>query len=64
MKRYRIDLVSRTSIVVEAADEDRAVKMAENYANTSPAFRPIFEMEDGGIEETEDEPELRGEDGL
>lgn len=51
--KYRVDLVARTS-VVEAEDEFEAERIAENYCNTNPSFYPQYEVEDGGIEETED----------
>lgn len=53
--KYRVDLVARTSVVVEAEDEFEAERIAENYCNTSPSFYHQYEVEDGGIEETEDD---------
>lgn len=57
--KYRVDLLSRASVVVDAEDEDHAIKMAENYANSSPVFRPIFEIE--GVEETDDDADIKEE---
>jgi len=53
--KYRVDLVARTSVVVEAEDEYEAERIAENYCNTSPSFYPQYEIEEGGVEETEDD---------
>lgn len=53
--KYRVDLVARASVVVEAEDEFEAERIAENYCNTNPSFYPQYEVEDGGIEETEDD---------
>ena len=53
--KYRVDLVAHGSVVVEAPDEDTAIEKAETFANDSFKFRPEFEWEDGGIEETDDD---------
>lgn len=57
--KYRVDLVSRCCVVVEVNDddEDKAIKLAEEYMNTNPGIRPVFEFEgdDGSIEEVSDE---------
>lgn len=56
---YRVDLVSHYSVVVDASDEKKAIELAEKYVNESPAVIPIFEFEDGGIEETDKEAEVK-----
>lgn len=56
---YRVDLVSHYSVVVDASDEKKAIKLAEKYVNESPTVIPIFEFDDGGIEETDDEAEVK-----
>ena len=58
---YRVDLVSHYTVVVNASSEEKAIELAERYVNESPAVRPNFEFEDGGIEETEDNAEIEEE---
>jgi hypothetical protein len=58
MTRYLVDLVSRTTVVVEASSEETAISLAEKYTNEDPSFIPYFEFEDGGIEETDYEPDI------
>jgi len=56
--KYRVDLVSRASVVVEATDEYSAIELAEKYANSNPSFIPTFEFDGEGIEETNDEADI------
>lgn len=57
-KKFRIDFVARTSVVVEVPEcdneEDIAIRIAEDYANTND-MNPSWEYEDEGIEEVGDD---------
>lgn len=59
---YRVDLVSHYTVVVNASSEEKAIELAEKYANESPTVIPYFEFEDGGIEETELDAEITEEE--
>ena len=51
MKKYRVDLVSRVSVIVEASSEDNAIALAEIFATDDPSCYHSFEFEgdDGSL---------------
>ena len=59
MKNVRVDFVAHCSVVVqvkECADMyDNAIELAEQYVQGSPAIRPEWEVEDGGVDDASDE---------
>ena len=56
--KYRVDFSAHQSIVVEVPDtersEDEAIALAEEYMYN---MRPSWEMDDGGVEEAEEDEE-------
>ena len=59
MKKIRVDFVARCSVVVQVKEcgdmYDNAVELAERYMQGNPAIRAEWEVEDGGVDDAEEE---------
>ena len=59
MKKVRVDFSAHISVVVEVKDGDsyldRAVELAECYVEGNPSITPSWELDDGGVEDVDDE---------
>ena len=52
--KYRVDLSAHYSIVVEADDEFEAGRLAEEIVNADPTNASFFEVDDGGVNEVDE----------
>jgi hypothetical protein len=59
MKKIRVDFVARCSVVVQVNEcddmYDNAVELAEQYIQGNPEIRPMWEVEDDGVDDADDE---------
>lgn len=59
MKKIRVDFVAHCSVVVQVKEGDYmyydAAELAEQYIQGNPSIRPEWEVEDGGIDDADEE---------
>lgn len=59
MKKVIVDFSAHISVVVEVKDGDsylgRAAELAERYVRGNSSIKPYWELDDGGIEDADDE---------
>ena len=59
MKKIRVDFVAHCSVVVQVKEGgymyDDAAELAEQYIQGNPSIRPEWEVEDGGIDDADEE---------
>lgn len=60
-KKVRLDFSAHCSVVVEVPDtenyEDKAIKEAENYLFGNPSVYVNWELDDGGIDDADEDDE-------
>ena len=59
MKKIRVDFVAHCSVVVQVKEcddmYDKAAELAEQYIQGNPAIETEWEIEDGGVNDAEEE---------
>ena len=62
MKKIRVDFVAHQSVVVAVKEtEDMyevAEQVAQSYIEHNPSVHPIWEVEDGGVDDAEEDADI------